>query len=267
MRPWLALFFVALVTTVDTPALTDRIVDTHSARLHIRCGGDRKPGAPLVILEAGAANSADTWRDVQAPIADYARVCAYDRPGLGTSDKPAEKLSSSARVRMLHALFEKAGERPPYVFAGHSYGGMLARLYATTYPSEVAGMVLIDSSHEDQTRRFATITPSATPAATAAAAAILPEDIDLARTSAALAAAPWHASIPLVVLTRGRAGADTAPTTLERYAVWLDLHRELATRTPLAEHMVVDNSGHYIHNDQPSVVIDKIRQVVAAATR
>ena len=163
---------------------------------------------------------------------------------------------------MLHALLEKAGERPPYVLAGHSYGRMIARLYAMRFPAEVVGLVLIDSSHEDQMRRFAAITPEVTPAATAAATAMLPEDIDLAGMSAALAAEPWHARIPLVVLTRGRAAADTASTmTLDRYAMWLDLHRELATRAPGAEHLVVENSGHDIHNDQPAVVVEKIRQV------
>src|SRR5438552_2173383 len=101
MRAWLALFFVALVTTVDTPALSDRWVDVGGAKLHIRCGGERKPGAPIVVLEAGAANTLDSWNDVQASIADFTRTCAYDRPGLGSSAKSVETLTPVARVRML----------------------------------------------------------------------------------------------------------------------------------------------------------------------
>ena len=123
--------------------------------LHLQGDGGRQPGAPLVVLEAGAGNSAKTWNNVFNPIAQFVRVCAYDRPGMGSSGRTPEPQGIVAVVETLHALLRVADEQPPYVMAGHSWGGPLVRLYATRYPSEVAGLVLIDSSHEEQVKRFA----------------------------------------------------------------------------------------------------------------
>ncbi|MGH9143433.1 MAG: alpha/beta fold hydrolase, partial [Vicinamibacterales bacterium] len=74
------------MSTVQAPA-SDRLIEVGGLTLHVRCAGARLAAAPMVILEAGAGNSADTWKDVWAPIAGFARVCAYDRPGLGTSQQ------------------------------------------------------------------------------------------------------------------------------------------------------------------------------------
>jgi hypothetical protein len=124
------------------------------------------------------------------------------------------------------------------------------------------GLVLIDSSHEDQLRRFAAVT--ATPPNGAAPAAAQPprEIADLETMGAALSKSPWHANVPLVVLTR------TAPDDSDkdpRSRIWQELQTELATRSPQAEHIVAPKSGHYIQNDDPPLVIDAVRRVVAKA--
>src|SRR5687767_460099 len=110
------------------PSLTDRTFEVSGLSLHIRCAGERTPGTPLVILEAGAGNSADTWRDVHAPIAQFARACAYDRPGRGSSASPAAMLDAAAYVPLLSDLLKAAGEPGPYVLVGHSIGGVIAAL-------------------------------------------------------------------------------------------------------------------------------------------
>jgi pimeloyl-ACP methyl ester carboxylesterase len=257
----------AAIATAAEPALADRIVDVDGAALHIRCGGERAPGAPLVVLEAGAGNGADTWSNVQPSIASFARVCAYDRPTLvrGSPTRPPTP-SPTAVVVTVDRLLAAAGEPPPYVLAGHSYGGMIVRLFAARFPNRVVGMILIDSSHEDQTRRFAALDPSRSgpPPATAY------EAFDMDATSRALAADRWHASIPLVVLTRAappqRAAPDSAaPSAAATYAVWLDLQKELATRSPRGEHVIAERSGHYIQNDEPQLVVGAVRRVVEAA--
>jgi pimeloyl-ACP methyl ester carboxylesterase len=247
---------------------SDRLVDAGGVTLHMQCDGARAAGHPVVVLEAGAGNSAKTWRDVFAPIAQFARVCAYDRQGLGTSGRTAAPQSGVEAVETLHALLQAAGEQPPYVLAGHSYGGMLVRLYATRYPSEVAGLVLVDSSHEEQLTRFGALTP---PPPTLVPQPVSPEQIDLAGTSRELARAPWRATIPLVVLSRGlwfkTPPATPDPQADARLAIWQELHRELATRSPQAELQVAAHSGHYIQNDEPSLVIEAIRRVVAKTTQ
>ena len=125
-----------------------RLIDLGGWRVHLHCTGEPSPSQPVVILEAGAGGFSVDWSLVQPAVAKFARVCSYDRAGLGWSELGPRPRTLRQVVWELHALLAKAGERPPYVIAGHSYGGILARLYARTYPSEVAGMVLDESGHE-----------------------------------------------------------------------------------------------------------------------
>jgi len=126
-----------------------RLVDIGGWRLHLNCTGDAKPGEPTVVLEAGGGDFSVTWALVQPNIAAFARVCSYDRAGSGWSDLGPNPRTMRQAVYELHALLSRASVPPPYVMVGHSFGGFLVRLYATTYPTEVVGLVLVDSSHED----------------------------------------------------------------------------------------------------------------------
>jgi pimeloyl-ACP methyl ester carboxylesterase len=149
---------------------------------------------------------------------------------------------------------------------------MIVRLYASRYPGEVAGLVLIDSSHEEQLKRFAALPPPPAPAPASAATAAPSgprEQIDLEGMSAELAKEAWHGNIPLVVLTRSKTRPGSAPSTADdpRLQIWQELQRELATRSPHAEHIVAPNSGHYIHNDEPQLVVDAVHRVTNQATR
>lgn len=253
------------------PALTDRTFEVSGLSLHIRCAGERKPGTPLVVLEAGAGNSADTWRDVHAPIAQFARACAYDRPGRGSSESPAVPLGADAYVPLLSDLLKTAGEPGPYVLVGHSIGGVLAALFANRHPSEVAGMVLVDSSHEQQMARFRALPAAAPPVGTGApprpAGLPAPEPLPIPGLIDLLSAQPWRGTIPLVVLTRGIPSPPPGdPDPAARNAIWLDLQRDWATRSPKGKQIVAANSGHYIHNDEPALVIDAVKSVVEQAT-
>jgi pimeloyl-ACP methyl ester carboxylesterase len=256
---------LATVAPVQTPA-SDRLLEATGVKLHIQCEGDRKPGVPLVLLEAGAGNSAKTWRDVFGPIAQFARVCAYDRPGLGTSAQTPQPRRPMDIIATLHALLAAAREPAPYVMVGHSWGGEIVRLYAMHYPTDVVGLVLIDSSHEDQVRRFAAVTPVPPPGnggRFGVTPPVAPEQADLLAMGAELSKNPWHGNIPLVVLTR-TPPAD--PQADLRGQIWQELQKDLATRSPQAEHIVATKSGHYVQNDEPPLVIDAVRQVVAKAT-
>jgi pimeloyl-ACP methyl ester carboxylesterase len=215
----------------------------------------------MVVLEAGAGNDAKTWRDVLTPIAQFAHVCAYDRQGLGSSERTSGPQGIVDVVDTLHALLGSAAEPPPYVMAGHSWGGPLVRLYATRYPVEVRGMVLIDSSHEDQVKRFAALDADPTPADPPRPGA---EQIDLEGMAREMTKAPWHANIPLVVLTHAPLNDEPGDP---HGAIWQELQRELATRSPQAEQIVAQRAGHYIQNQEPGLVIDAVRRVVAKATR
>ncbi len=127
-----------------------KLVDVSGHRLHINCQGQ---GGPTVVLESGNGNFSLNWGRVPREAAKFARVCTYDRAGLGWSDRSPQPRTAHNLVEGLHTLLERAGVEPPYVLVGHSLGGMLMRLYAHEHPDQVVGMVLVDSSHEEQMLR------------------------------------------------------------------------------------------------------------------
>jgi pimeloyl-ACP methyl ester carboxylesterase len=119
--------------------------------LSIDCRGQ---GSPTVILDSGLGVPAIGWNPVQTEVAKFARVCSYDRAGYGWSDASSAPRTSMQIVKELHALLEAAGEKGPYILVGHSFGGYNVRVYNGQYPNDVAGMVLVDASHEDQNDRM-----------------------------------------------------------------------------------------------------------------
>lgn len=124
-----------------------RLVDIGGYRLHLYCMGE---GSHTVILEAGFKRSSAVWYAVQPQVAKFARVCAYDRAGYGWSDPGPRPRTAKVMAEELHSLLHTAGVGGPYVLVGHSYGGLTVRAYASQYPDEVAGVVLVDSSHPDE---------------------------------------------------------------------------------------------------------------------
>ena len=174
---------ISAVAQTATPAATEGdfsgLVDIGGRSLYLECRGE---GSPTVILESGADGRADVWtRDLEQPegertmvlpgVAAFTRVCAYDRPGTigevnpsldpygplfypSRSDPVPQPRTTQDMVDDLHALLGAADIPGPYVLVGHSSGGLVARLYASEYPDEVVGMVLLDSTHEDVWLRF-----------------------------------------------------------------------------------------------------------------
>ena len=125
-----------------------RLIDLGGWRVHLKCTGARVAAQPLVVLEAGAGGFSVDWSLVQPEVARFARVCSYDRAGLGWSELGPRPRTQRQIVWELHTLLAKAAEAPPYLFVGHSYGGILARAFTFTYPSDVVGLVLEESGHE-----------------------------------------------------------------------------------------------------------------------
>src|SRR5215470_11356745 len=121
--------------------------DSPGVSLNLNCSGQ---GTPTVVLDSGLGVPAAGWDLVQAEAAKFARVCSYDRAGYGWSSAGPMPRTTGEIVKELHALLEASGEKAPYVLVGHSFGGFNVRVYAGKYPADVAGMVLVDTSHEDQ---------------------------------------------------------------------------------------------------------------------
>jgi len=284
------------------------LVDIGGRNLYLECRGE---GSPTVILESGAGGRADVWtRDLQQPegertmvlpgVAPFTRVCAYDRPGTmgevnpsldpygplfypSRSDPVPQPRTAQDMVDDLHALVDAAAIPGPYVLVAHSAGGLVARLYASEYPDEVVGMVLLDSTHEDVWLRFQeALTPEqwevfeaitvtnqdlldAYPEAERWHTAPLADEATSAQVRQARKEAPLH-PMPLVVLMHGIPFGDPFPgwPAAKMEAIMHDLQEDLATLVPNAHFAIATESGHNIHQDQPDLVIEAIRDVVDA---
>jgi pimeloyl-ACP methyl ester carboxylesterase len=128
-----------------------KLVDAGGFRLHLNCTG--KSG-PTVVLIAGAGDFSFDWGLVQPDVSRFTRVCSYDRAGLAWSDPGPTPRTMRQDASELHTLLKAARVEAPYVLVGHSIGGLIARVYAEQYVDEVAGMVLVDSTHEDTTLMY-----------------------------------------------------------------------------------------------------------------
>jgi pimeloyl-ACP methyl ester carboxylesterase len=256
-------------------------------RLYLECRGE---GSPTVILEAGAGNTASSWDSGELPpgsrqtavlpgVAAFTRVCAYDRlgaigeSGAARSDGATGPRDARAMVEDLHALLRAAAVPGPYVMAGHSFGGLVIRLYAATYPDDVVGLILVDAAHEDYysavqevltPEQWAAFVPP--PDATGTDAAMERIDIDASTQEMreARGTTPLR-PMPLIVLTHGLPWAwpEGYPVD-ELEAVWPPLQEDLAALVPDGRLIVAEQSGHFIPGDEPELVTAAIRAVVDA---
>jgi pimeloyl-ACP methyl ester carboxylesterase len=151
----LGLVFQTTATALDRRAYPapGQMLDVGGRTMHLLCTGANLDGRPTVILEQGGGGNALAWFQVQPELAQSTRVCSYDRAGQGWSQPGPLPRDGTHIASDLHALLAEAGITGPYVLAGHSYGGAFIRVFASQYPDEVAGLVLLDSAHPDQWTR------------------------------------------------------------------------------------------------------------------
>lgn len=126
-------------------------VDVGGFSLHIYCTGE---GSPTVVVDAGNGDFSLGWSGIQPEVAKSTRICTYDRAGYGWSDSSPHPRTAKVMTEELHTLLVNAGIEPPYVLVGHSLGGHNVHMFASLYPDEVAGIVLVDSAHPGQFQRL-----------------------------------------------------------------------------------------------------------------
>jgi pimeloyl-ACP methyl ester carboxylesterase len=255
-------------TSAGTETVTS-LVDIDGRRLY---RADVGSGGPTVVLEAGLTDSAAPWSGIIPALAAFARVVSYDRPNTiaGASDPAPTPRTAADVVADLHALLDAAAVPGPYVLVGHSVGGLFVRLYASDYPAEVAGLVLVDATHEEQDVRRQALVSAELFAAEQQATRTNTEGIDLdasfAQVRAARAAASLR-SMPLVVLSAGQGDPAMYPAgwPMEAEArLHGELQADLAGLVPGGRRIVAEKSGHYIQQGQPDLVVTAIRDVVQA---
>jgi pimeloyl-ACP methyl ester carboxylesterase len=245
------------------------MVDIGGRSLHIRCIGE---GTPVVVFEAGAGDDSSTWSKVQPEVGRTTRACAYDRAGTGSSPAAPRPHTSREMAEELHTLLERAGVLRPYVLVAHSLGGLNIRLYTSAHPDDVVGMVLVDTSTENQQARvFDRLPPEVLQGVRTAMHNREGLTFDLlVGAMADLRNVPRSlGDRPLVVLTHGY-GHEGAPPGIPAEAVatiargWSEIQAELPRLSSNSVQVVAENSYHYIQKDTPALVVAAVREVVRA---
>ncbi|MCX5493372.1 alpha/beta fold hydrolase [Kaistia dalseonensis] len=267
-------------------------------KMYLECRG---MGVPVVVVVAGMRASAEDWTkaepgklDVFSELAGFTRVCAYDRPGTPVGDAPSrsdpvpQPVTAGDAVADLHALLAAGGITAPFVMVAHSYGGLIARLYAMNYPEQVKGMVLVHTLSEG-------LQDAETPEEWVIQRALLNGDLtealrlyppieraDAERSFDQIRAARPLRPMPLIVLSADRPWGPLIPkliadgvlpaSTPPDFGYVTDraqrlAQAKLAALVPGARHVTNTDSGHEIHKDQPQLVVDSIREVVEAVRR
>ncbi len=248
-------------------------VDIGGARLNVLSMGE---GDVTVVLEAGLGDDLSVWRRVQQDAAAFAHVVAYDRAGLGFSKPSAMPRTPEQMATELHIMLRRAGFAPPYVLVGHAWGGFVVRRFASLYPDEAAGLVLVDPAHEKLGARWEELDAASWLAYVrgqktfyATIRGTVHEEFEAFLRVMEEEAVPGLGSlpdIPVVVLTAMRPVEEPrwVGETLEGQEVWHDLHQEWVRQVPDGVHLVTETSGPYIHLEEPELVVQAIRDIVEA---
>jgi pimeloyl-ACP methyl ester carboxylesterase len=226
---------------------------------------------PVVVFESHFAGTMEAWRKVWRAISGFTTVVTYDRAGLGGSD-PGPLPRTALRVAEdLRRLLHRALLPPPYILVGHSFGGLFAQAFARKYSDLVAGLVLVDTSHEDGERRMWPMISTAIRERALQFRRDNPEHVDIGRSLGQIRRLEPLADIPMVVLHAPiRIGSVVGPRpqdkwTREQEAMSQELSLELASRSKLGRLLIVRRSSHFIQIDRPEVVINAVTEVVRAA--
>jgi pimeloyl-ACP methyl ester carboxylesterase len=228
---------------VSEPAIDERfVVDADGRQLALLCYGE---GSPTVFLEPGDDGSGDEFSFVMRPLGERTTTCTYDRPGSGRSDPPSKaRRTLDDATGDLHALIEAADLPLPFVHVGASGGGYIALYYTSRYPDDVAGVVLLDVSHDDP-KEGAKIFPGAQAWRNQEHL----DNVDAARRMMRLPPLALE-DIPLRVVT-----AAEGPAIAEKnQAYWLKLSSD-AQQTTLA-------GGHDLVEENTDGVVAEIRKLL-----
>lgn len=275
--------------------------------IYMECQGKGRPTVVFVAGAQDRADTWSTTKDpseqaVFPAIAETNRVCAYDRPGtiLPTGEGPEDFLPSRSdpvaqpttlqdHADDLHALLQASGERGPYVVVAHSMGGALSRLYVSQHPEGVSGFVLVDptpyaAANALTDEEWALWKPLLGPPPSDEVLELYPdlEWADLDRNLEQTLAAEKLKPMPFILFMSDEAfdftpflEDGTLPMTPEEaeqfrillYNAWHDANSDLVSEVPGARFIDDPQSGHYIHQVQPQLVIDSVREVVQAASK
>lgn len=232
-------------------------------------------GGPAVVFEVGLADSLDTWIPVATTVGELTTAIVYSRAGFGRSDPSPDGYGVRHAATDLHALLHKLPVQPPFILVARSYGGIIARLYTSLFPDDVAGLVLVDASHERQVKEWGRIDSTYPGAFRVYYDSVLktlpggPEAAEIRETVRIQAAGAVEGltplpDIPIAVITsmKSDSTARYVNGTARGHEVWRALHDEWFRRTRNGIHIETTRSGHGIQDTEPGLVGNAIRFVL-----
>lgn len=267
-----------------------QMVDVGGYRLHINCTGT---GSPTVVIDAGWGDWSLGWSWVQEKVSKTTQVCTYDRAGMGYSEAGPLPRNAQQFAKELHTLLEQAKIAGPYILVGHSMGGLPVRVFVHDYPTQVSGVVLVDSMSPGQIEQPPTETRPQSPSQAGgislpfllariglvrlftgqvenlppdakhayAAFSVTPrssqawadEGTGIPESLAQADAVKTFGDLPLIVLSRG----------LDQQTDWHAMQTELLRLSSNSQQMIAKKSGHNIQIDQPDAAVEAILNMVS----
>ncbi|MEI5907644.1 alpha/beta hydrolase [Bacillus spongiae] len=219
---------------------------------------DKSNNNLTIVFDSGFGWELGNWQPIREDVSKFANMFMYDRANVGKSEDTIQNKHSEQNIVNLRNLLQKVEIKPPYILVGHSYGGVNVRLYANTYPEEVAGVILIDSCHEDQNKKMVPLWTKELQEdyysgfQFESSLSEFEESLKQVRTVKSLG------NIPLTVVTGG-----TQPHhTPEAWAYWMTFQKDLAKLSSNSKHIIVDDAGHAVHVDNPKAVTKVIKEMV-----
>jgi pimeloyl-ACP methyl ester carboxylesterase len=242
-------------------ALVDELIPTDRGRMHLRCVGS---GSTTVLLIAGWGDGGEHWGGIEPAIAEQARVCSYARFGTGTSDAPSTTQTFDTQAADLHALLEQADEPGPYVVLGHSFGGAEAVTFASKYPEEVIGLMLLDASPTTWPATVCSVAEYETGCAVMRDPELDPERLDVFPAFDAVAAIASLGDLPMTVVTAAHRIDPGLPQAelIRLDTLWAEGVERWAALSSSSSIVSVEETGHHIEVDQPEVVIGELLRLL-----
>lgn len=259
-------------------------------RMYFHCIGE---GTPTVVIEPGIGDTLANWLPVQEKLAPHTRTCVYDRAGNGLSDPGAGPRTVALISLELYVMLKQARIEGPYIIVGHSFGGYVAQYFASRFPDDTAGVVLVDSSHPEQVERLAELDHlEDAPKVTVGGYKFEDESLltpaqKLWKHLNAQRKSVWtqmdelgsfadsasevdginnlFPSIPLAVISRGKSQLPVIPGGRSLEVEWQDMQKDLTTLSDQSWQVIVAKSGHSIHQEAPYEVINNTLKVMRLA--
>lgn len=266
---WLSIVLGVTAAAAARQEPATRFVSVGTHKLEVIQAGS---GSGTIVFEGGLGNDLSTWDRVRPAVAAFAPVVVYSRSGIGHSEPGPGTHTARDSVEDLRALLQALHAPRPCILVGASYGGMLARLYTSVYPVDVAGLVLVEGVHEQQVKRFGELDPTypgafrksfadqlAKPGAEADE---VRETVRIQEAGVVEGMKPLP-DIPIAVLTSMKSDPKAAFVngTPLGHEAWRAMHDEWAQRSTNSLHVQTSRSGHHVQDDEPQLVVDAIRFV------